>query len=406
MEVDVEQIMREIRENLKDENWDDLPSFEDLPFSGHAFHPGNASPGTFAYEVDGMNRSWNVEYVWPLSTNPIKRLAQRVIKRSLKFLFVPVIEQQNEFNSYTTRALSLEKNLLEENELLRKQIRKDRDDMGAMARQIMLSKWKLIDHLRAETEKPDDMLTCKICGTSQRRAEYEIRESECIFNGGVLTRYVCPGCGAVFGPTKFVDQGQKGIDEDYWVHYLGFSEGDSSYKEERAFRMLNPDKKKKYLNFGCGKWSGTLQKLREEGYNVYGYEPYAPEENNPYLITSREELGKYRFDGIFSNDVLEHFVDPVEELRFMKGLLADMGSKMAHCTACYTYKYEYTRFHTFFFLGDSVKVMADRAGLEIVSYVDDLEKNDFYCYLFAPKSDDNSEQSEMSTQDQVVAQEK
>ena len=69
-----------------------------------------------------------------------------------------------------------------------------------------------------------------------------------IFNGGKIIRYVCPDCGVIFGPTKFVNQGQKGIDEDYWVHYLGFNEGDSFYKEERAFYMLKPEKDKVYLS--------------------------------------------------------------------------------------------------------------------------------------------------------------
>ena len=221
------------------------------------------------------------------------------------------------------------------------QVEKLTADIGAVARQTMLAKWKIIDHLRGETERGDDVLTCNICGESHRRDEYKTMETDCIFNGGHLTRYICPNCGVVFGPSKFVDQGQKGIDEDYWVHYLGFSEGDSEYKEERAFRLLEPTKDRVYLNYGCGKWSGTLQKLRAEGYDVYGYEPYAPETDNPCMITRKEDLMKMRFDGIFSNDMLEHLIDPIEDMKFMKGLLLGKESRMAHCTACYSYKYEY-----------------------------------------------------------------
>ena len=259
------------------------------------------------------------------------------------------------------------------------------EDIGAVSREVMLAKWKLIDHLRKDTELPSDVLVCNVCGSSRQRSEYKTMESDCIFNGGHLTRYICPECGVVFGPSKFVDQGQKGIDEDYWVHYLGFSEGDSEYKEERAFRLLEPRKDKVYLDYGCGKWSKTLQKLRAEGYNVYGYEPYAPEMDNPYMITRKEDLVRMRFDGIFSNDVLEHFVDPVEDMKFMASLLMDEKSRMAHCTACYVYRYEYTRFHTHFFLGNSVNVLAEKAGLNVTGYVNDLEDNDFICYIYAPK---------------------
>ena len=49
----------------------------------------------------------------------------------------------------------------------------------------------------------------------------------------------------------------KRRDEDYWVHYLGYSEGNSFEKEERAFFMLKPQKDKVYLNYGCGKWQNS-----------------------------------------------------------------------------------------------------------------------------------------------------
>ena len=268
-------------------------------------------------------------------------------------------------------------------------LEKNENDLGAVARQAMLTKWKLIDTQLPDTEKPTDILTCKICGFSQERGKYETKESECIFNGGHLVRYVCPECGVVFGPTKFLEQSQEGIDEDYWVHYLGFSEGDSSYKEERAFFMLKPDKEKVYLNYGCGHWSKSLQNLREQGYNVFGYEPYSPDIDNPYMITSKEQLEKMRFDGIYSNDVLEHMINPVEDLKFMRSILLNIQSLMSHSTGCYNYKYEYTRFHTHFFLGDSVKIMSKESGLKIVDFCDDVKANDFICYVYAPDGEIN-----------------
>ncbi len=516
MEIDVEQIMQEIRSELANRGeWEELPPFDSVPIrTPEESAPVSAGPEQDQYskEVEDMNREWELVYYWPLSSNPVKRFTQRGIKRLLKFLFVPVIGQQNIFNASTVRSMNWTKGYIDglirrseglehteadlydlssglrltvdavehqtaqldrriddaelktgalharlaafeqyteslhaqiadltdeasalrdritkledqnaqiisltdevsvqqdriaeledrnqmlealytANEKLSGQIRADQDNMAALAREVMLAKWKIIDHLRQETEKADDLLTCKICGSQHRRSEYETRQSECIFNGGILTRYVCPDCGVVFGPSKFTDQEQKEIDEDYRVHYLGYSEGDSSYKEEKAFRLLDPEKGKLYLNYGCGKWSKTLQKLRAEGYLVYGYEPYAAENDNPYLITKKEELAKYRFDGIFSNDVLEHFIDPAEDLRFMKSLLMDEHSRMAHSTACYTYKYDYTRFHTHFFLGKSAEILAEKAGLEIVGRTEDLKDHDFICYIYAPKETESS----------------
>lgn len=283
----------------------------------------------------------------------------------------------------------------------RKQYANIYTDLGAVARQTMLAKWKIIDRLTQEEESGDDTLTCRICGNSHKRKEYETKISRCIFNGGYLERYICPDCGAIFGPTKFLAQGQAGIDEDYWVHYLGFSEGDSSYKEERAFFMLKPDKDKVYLNYGCGRWSKSLQNLREQGYEVYGYEPYAPDDNNPYLITSKEEIKKMRFDGIYSNDVLEHMLNPVEDLKFMTSLLAGRESLMSHSTACYEYKYEHTRFHTYFYTGEAIKKLTERASLQVEDCCKD-EENDFICYVYKPlKSHSILEQMYRKTKDGV-----
>jgi len=346
--------------------------------------------------------------------NVIKRVMKKVIRKAVLPLIKPYIDFQNSTNlklqNYieqtkieTNKELNniiermeqensnIHKEFLQEFEKNEKKVFAHLDkfgkDLGAVARQIMLVKWRQIDSQLSVEEKSTDILTCKICGYSQKRGDYELKETDCIFNGGHLVRYVCPECGVIFGPTKFLALGQAGIDEDYWVHYLGFSEGDSSYKEERAFFMLKPDKEKIYLNYGCGHWSKSLQNLREQGYQVYGYEPYSPDIDNPYMITSKEQLMKMRFDGIYSNDVLEHMINPIEDLKFMRSILLNSDSKMSHCTGCYNYKYEYTRFHTFFYLGESVKIMSEKSGFKIVDFCDDVEKNDFICYVYAPDGD-------------------
>ena len=93
-----------------------------------------------------------------------------------------------------------------------------------------------------------------------------------------------------------------------------------------------------------------------------------------------------RFDGIFSNDLLEHLSDPIHELQFMKLLLKSRESKMAHCTGCYNYKYEYTRFHMFFYTGKSLDVLAERAGLSVLERSNEPKTGD-PCCLFGVKND-------------------
>lgn len=117
MDIDVEQIMQEIRDELKAKNdWADLPPFESVPIRGCS--GGKTTPdsprGEFAQEVEAMNRSWELRYVWPLSPNPVRRVSQRVIKRLLKFLLLQVMWQQNEFNAHTVRAMNHTKNSIDD----------------------------------------------------------------------------------------------------------------------------------------------------------------------------------------------------------------------------------------------------------------------------------------------------
>ncbi len=255
--------------------------------------------------------------------------------------------------------------------------------LSAVVRELMKVKWRQIDEICQRTETDDDLLTCKICGHQEKRGNYEKKISECIYNGGRLERYVCPECGVIFGPTKFDNLTQAEKDEDYYVHYLGFHEGDSTEKEIKAFYMLHPDKNGVYLNYGCGSWSKSIQIIREAGYNVYGYEPYAEVSDNPYFITDVEKLKRMRFDGIYSNDLIEHLIHPVEDFIFMKSLLKSPESKMSHSTSCYIYKHEITRFHTHFFTGRSLEVLCEKAGLKILDCKNEVDTEaDFYCYVY------------------------
>jgi hypothetical protein len=46
---------------------------------------------------------------------------------------------------------------------------------------------------------------------------------------------------------------------------------------------------------------------------------------------------------------------------------------MAHSTACYEYRYEFSRFHAVFLLGRSVETLAMRTGFELVDSITDGE---------------------------------
>lgn len=254
--------------------------------------------------------------------------------------------------------------------------------LGALARELTWTRWKLIDIIENSSADNTDEISCPICGTKENKKGLKRAETDCIFGGGHLVRYVCPTCGAIFGPLKFSNQTPQEHDDDYVIHYIGYKEANSTEGEMATFKMLQPKKDGVYLNYGCGVWAETIENLNQQGYKVFGYEPYASDIDNPYIISDIEVLKKMRFDGIFSHDLLEHLASPIQELLFMKTLLKNTSSKMAHSTACYMYKYEYTRFHTCFFTGDAVSYLCQRTGLKVLDYKDDGDKKDFICYVY------------------------
>ena len=223
-------------------------------------------------------------------------------------------------------------------------------------------RWQVLDALDGLLFPPSTPVKCLVCGHEAPKSTYETRISECIFGGGRLERFVCPECGCVFGPLKMMALTPNQLAAEYVQNYSVYRETDCTFLERPTFMALKPTKNGVYLNYGAGAWNHTTVELREAGYTVYDFEPYAPTGDRPWVIRSKDELGKMKFDGIFSNDLIEHFQHPVESLLEMKKLLKP-GGVMAHTTGCYDYEYEYTRFHYAFFLGKSLSILSNRIGM-------------------------------------------
>ncbi len=228
---------------------------------------------------------------------------------------------------------------------------------------LMRSFWAQADRLDALT-LPGRRARCPICDREESRERLEMRIDHCQFGGGRLERYVCQGCGAVFGPMKFLDLPPEMVSIDYRLLYDGYAESDSTASEIRAFRSLRPDGSGPYLNWGCGRWSRSITALRAEGYDVWGYEPAAPPMEGSFVVGDKGYISA-TFAGIFSNNVIEHMLKPVEEFRYFHSILKP-GALMAHASPCYEYAYSFTRFHVIFLTGDAPEVLAERSGFRVV----------------------------------------
>lgn len=89
------------------------------------------------------------------------------------------------------------------------------------------------------------------------------------------------------------------------------------------------------------------------------------------MVNNRKEISA-RFNGLFSNNVIEHFRNPVDVFWEFHGLLVDDGV-MAHSSPCYENNYTFTRFHTLFLIGNSPHVLAERAGFKVIDRIKDGE---------------------------------
>jgi SAM-dependent methyltransferase len=255
--------------------------------------------------------------------------------------------------------------------------------ISLLERQVVLTEahftdafWKAID-LAYDASLPHRRIRCIVCDLERPRDGFDTLTDVCLFQGGRLERYRCPRCECVFGPQKYLDLDEAFVSRDYRVLYARYSESDSTGDEVRTFRTLSPKVGGVFLDWGCGgAWSRTIDQLRGEGWDVWGYEPSAEAASN-FIVNQRDAIGA-RFDGIFSNNVIEHFRDPVASFRDFHAILKD-GGTMAHSSPCYEYRYAYSRFHTLFLLGKSPHVLAERTGFKVI---DSLYDGDYITYRF------------------------
>lgn len=228
---------------------------------------------------------------------------------------------------------------------------------------------KLSDYLRGilNSVKTDFENICRVCGHTASEDAFTPITATCMFSGENLLRHRCPSCDVIFGPIQIIDSKPEELAELYRLLYRVYKEGDSWWAQEKAFYSLNPTTDKLYLNYASGKSSYGLGHLRKSGWNVIGFEPFQ-ENSCEYIIKDKYAIAGCLFDGIFTNNYLEHTQDPVKFLQECSAILKK-GGKMAHSTPCYSYLFENSPFHLYFFEGRSVAAMCASAGIREVGSV-------------------------------------
>lgn len=137
MEVNVENIMQEIREQIKADGHDDSKlSFEDIS-------PNSSKLGTeiTSYNEEAMVKAcadMNIHYevsVWhPLNSTktvigPCVTFGKKVMRKLTRFFVQAIVEDQNCFNMHITRSMNQVRNYLVQKELLIKEFDKQIDEL-------------------------------------------------------------------------------------------------------------------------------------------------------------------------------------------------------------------------------------------------------------------------------------
>ena len=207
---------------------------------------------------------------------------------------------------------------------------------------------------------------CPICSSTVELTNDPKWASKCLVSDGhAIQRYQCPQCDCLFGPLEILDH--PDVMSTYETMAVDRQETDSTDLELAAFEMINKvGKGGKYLNFGAGKWSKAVAKLRAEGWDVDAYEPCSTARTRSAV----GEIPQTKYDGIFSNNVLEHLQDPVQTIREL-GLALKPGGLQGHKTPCYVYCYDFSSWHIIYPLGRSLNVLIERSGQELVKKTED-----------------------------------
>jgi SAM-dependent methyltransferase len=153
----------------------------------------------------------------------------------------------------------------------------------------------------------------------------------------------------------------------------------------RIFKGLNVTTKTRILDVGCGNGRSFLYPLAEIGFtNLLGCDPYLEKDihypNGLHIQKSSIYEVTGTWDIITYHHAFEHVPDPQENMDQVAKLLAPGGVCIIRIPTCSSYAWEHYRTnwaqldaprHFFLHSRDSMKLIGEKAGLELYNIVDD-----------------------------------
>lgn len=124
-EINIEEIMEEIRQNIKDRGYDKEPlSFEDVQVSSPAIAAGDGyNASRLMYELDYMNHNWNNNFQVPVTgRNFLVVFVKKAIRKFTRFIVFPIVNFQNSYNGSNVRCLNQIKEYMAEIDVYKQRI--------------------------------------------------------------------------------------------------------------------------------------------------------------------------------------------------------------------------------------------------------------------------------------------
>ena len=108
--VNTEEIMNQIRENIKTRDYSDLDlNFDDVNVAGVSrgeLDDLKFDENAFADEIAAVNTFYGVNYYEPLDGSGLKLACKKFIRKFMKPVAAPLIARQNLYNNASAKSLS------------------------------------------------------------------------------------------------------------------------------------------------------------------------------------------------------------------------------------------------------------------------------------------------------------
>lgn len=124
-EINVEEIMKEIRQNIRERGYDKEPlSFEEVQVSKPAIASDvGYSVDLFLYELGYLNHNWSNSFQAPVTgRNPLVVFIKRVVRKFTRFIIFPIVNFQNSYNGSNVRCLNQIKEYMAEMDVYKQRI--------------------------------------------------------------------------------------------------------------------------------------------------------------------------------------------------------------------------------------------------------------------------------------------